>query len=55
MAKDITMQKGNDTIVINENNVAHYERLGYKAITKDNKEKKYGDSSWQRGRSKDRK
>lgn len=56
MAKDVTMQKGNDTIIINENNIAHYERLGYKAITKETKEKKdYGNSSWQRGRGKDRK
>ena len=45
MAKDIKMFKGNDEIIINENNLAHYEKLGYKpADTKTiTKEKK----SWQ--------
>ena len=45
MAKDIKMFKGSDEITINENNLAHYEKLGYKpAITKTKtKEKK----SWQ--------
>lgn len=45
MAKDIKMYKGSDEIIINENNLAHYEKLGYKpANTKTiTKEKK----SWQ--------
>jgi hypothetical protein len=45
MAKDIKMFKGSDEIIINENNLAHYEKLGYKpANTKTiTKEKK----SWQ--------
>lgn len=45
MAKDIKMYKGSDEITINENNLAHYEKLGYKpANTKTKtKEKK----SWQ--------
>lgn len=45
MAKDIKMYKGSDEITINENNLAHYEKLGYKpANTKTiTKEKK----SWQ--------
>lgn len=56
MAKDIKMVKGNDVIIINENNIAHYERLGYKVESKEIKENKdYGNSSWKRGSSKDRK
>jgi len=45
MAKDIKLIKGSDEITINENNLAHYEKLGYKpANTKTIiKEKK----SWQ--------
>ena len=45
MAKDIKLIKGSDKITINENNLAHYEKLGYKpANTKTiTKEKK----SWQ--------
>ena len=45
MAKDIKLKKGSDEITINENNLAHYEKLGYKpADTKTiTKEKK----SWQ--------
>ena len=59
MAKDIKMYKGNDQITINENNLAHYEKLGYKT-TKETiqqeelKENNYGYSSRKRGRSKDR-
>lgn len=43
MAKDIKLKKGSDEITINENNLAHYEKLGYKPIskqTKNTKEKK---------------
>ena len=45
MAKDIKMQKGSDEITINENNLAHYEKLGYKPADKKTitKEKK----TWQ--------
>lgn len=48
MAKDIKLIKGSDEIIINENNLAHYEKLGYKVVgketkTKNTKEKK----SWQ--------
>lgn len=46
MAKDVKMIKGNDEIQINELNIAHYEKLGYKVFEnkpKQTKEKK----SWQ--------
>lgn len=48
MAKDVKMIKGNDEILVNELNIAHYEKLGYKVFdnkpkTKLTKEKK----SWQ--------
>lgn len=54
MAKDIKMEKGTDVITINENNIEHYQKLGYKVFeSKKIEEKKtYGDSSWKRGRSK---
>ena len=54
MARDIQMIKGQDKITVSENNLAHFESLGYKAIgkqeiakpkiiekDKDNKEKKW--------------
>ena len=54
MARDIEMIKGNDKITVSENNLAHFESLGYKVIGKqevakpktiekgrDNKEKKW--------------
>ena len=58
MAKDIKMYKGNDEIIINENNLAHYEKLGYKTNKEtiqqeELKENNYGYSSRKRGRSKD--
>ena len=56
MAKDIKMQKGSDVITINENNIEHYEKLGYKVFQAIKlEEKKDGDSSWKRGSSKNRK
>jgi len=45
MAKDIKLKKGNDEITINENNLAHYEKLGYKPIT--NTKIKKENKSWQ--------
>lgn len=58
MAKDVKMQKGQDIVTVNENNVAHYEKLGYKIFTSEIKieakeTKTYGDSSRKRGSSKD--
>ncbi len=54
MAKDIEIIKGTDKIKISQNNLAHYESLGYKVLgkqeivkpkiqkeEKDNKEKKW--------------
>ena len=32
MAKDVKMKKGSDEVTVNENNVAKFEKLGYKAI-----------------------
>jgi len=32
MAKDIKMTKGSEEVIVNENSVAKFERLGYKAI-----------------------
>lgn len=57
MAKDIKMQKNSDVIVINENNIEHYQKLGYKVFEENKLEEKktYGDSSWKRGSSKNRK
>jgi hypothetical protein len=61
MAKDIKLYKGSDTITINENNLAHYLKLGYKQEIQENKvetnietnieykENKYGNSSRKRG------
>ena len=47
MAKDIKLYKGNSEIVINETNLEHYLRLGYKqekeTKQKSNKDKK----TWQ--------
>ena len=37
MAKDIKMKKGLDEVIVNENSVAKFERLGYKAINGINK------------------
>tara|TARA_R110002051_G_scaffold271622_1_gene332138 strand:- start:381 stop:548 length:168 start_codon:yes stop_codon:yes gene_type:complete len=34
MAKDIQMIKGQDKISVNENNLAHFESLGYKVVGK---------------------
>jgi len=38
MAKDIKLYKGNSEIIINESNLEHYLRLGYKQ-EKENKPK----------------
>tara|TARA_R100001143_G_scaffold55662_1_gene51795 strand:- start:29 stop:214 length:186 start_codon:yes stop_codon:yes gene_type:complete len=32
MAKDIKMTKGSEEVIVNENSVAKFEKLGYKAI-----------------------
>ena len=32
MAKDIKMSKGSEEVIVNENSVAKFERLGYKTI-----------------------
>ena len=32
MAKDIKMTKGSEEVIVNENSVDKFERLGYKAI-----------------------
>ena len=32
MAKDIKMTKGAEEVIVNENSVAKFERLGYKTI-----------------------
>mgnify|MGYP003141777842 FL=1 len=45
MAKDIKLKKGSDEITINENNLAHYEKLGYKPISKVKIKKE--NKSWQ--------
>ena len=37
MAKDIKMKKGSDEVIVNENSVAKFERLGYKAINGNDK------------------
>jgi len=37
MAKDIKMKKGSDEVTVNENNVAKFEKLGYKTINGNNK------------------
>ena len=37
MAKDIKMKKGSDEVTVNENNVAKFEKLGYKAINGNDK------------------
>lgn len=47
MAKDIKLIKGSDEITINENNLAHYERLGYKPISTQTKKIKQEKKSWQ--------
>ena len=30
MAKDVKMKKGSDEVIVNENSVAKFEKLGYK-------------------------
>ena len=30
MAKDIKMKKGSDEVIVNENSIAKFEKLGYK-------------------------
>lgn len=64
MAKDIKLFKDGYTILINENNLAHYLKLGYKQEIQENKvetkqetnieykENINGNSSRKRGRSK---
>ena len=37
MAKDVKMKKGSDEVTVNENNVAKFEKLGYKAINGNDK------------------
>lgn len=37
MAKDVKMKKGSDEVTVNENNVAKFEKLGYKTINGNNK------------------
>ena len=61
MAKDIKLYKDGYEILINENNLAHYLKLGYKQEIQENKietneetnienkENKYGNSSRKRG------
>ena len=34
MARDIQMIKGQDKITVSENNLAHFESLGYKVVGK---------------------
>ena len=37
MAKDVKMKKGSDEVTVNENNVAKFEKLGYKTINGNDK------------------
>ena len=37
MAKDIKMTKGSEEVIVNENSVDKFERLGYKTINGNNK------------------
>ena len=37
MAKDIKMSKGSEEVIVNENSVAKFEKLGYKTINGNNK------------------
>ena len=37
MAKDIKMTKGSEEVIVNENSVAKFEKLGYKTINGNNK------------------
>jgi hypothetical protein len=42
MAKDIKLYKGSSEIIINETNLEHYLRLGYKQEQETNKKIKQG-------------
>ena len=37
MAKDVKMKKGSEEVIVNENSVAKFEKLGYKTINGNNK------------------
>ena len=37
MAKDVKMKKGSDEVTVNENNVAKFEKLGYKTTNGNDK------------------
>ena len=37
MAKDIKMTKGSEEVIVNENSVAKFEKLGYKTINGNDK------------------
>ena len=47
MAKDIKLYKGNSEIIINESNLEHYLRLGYKQEQENNVKPKKDKKTWQ--------
>jgi len=47
MAKDIKLIKDNSEIIINELNLEHYLKLGYKKIDQENKKLQKDKSQWQ--------
>jgi hypothetical protein len=47
MAKDIKLYKGSSEIVINETNLEHYLRLGYKQEQETNKKSNKDKKTWQ--------
>jgi hypothetical protein len=47
MAKDITLYKGSSTIKINESNLEHYLRLGYKQEQETKPKPKKDKKTWQ--------
>jgi hypothetical protein len=47
MAKDIKLYKGSSEIVINETNLEHYLKLGYKKEKETNKKPNKDKKTWQ--------
>jgi hypothetical protein len=47
MAKDIKLYKGSSEIVINETNLEHFLRLGYKQEQEQQQSKSKKDKKWQ--------
>lgn len=47
MAKDIKLYKGNSEVIINESNLDHYLRLGYKQEQENKSKPKKDKKTWQ--------